>query len=61
MIEDGIDTGAHFLLGEEVDEFEVAVPDRVHEGVPVVGSDELVDEVREGVEEADDRFGIARF
>ena len=54
MVEDGVDASAHFLLGEEVNEFEVAVPDCVHEWVPVVGGDELVDEMREGVEEADD-------
>ena len=54
MVEDGVDSDFHFLFSEEINEFKVAVPDCVHEGVPVVGGDEFVDEMGECVEEIND-------
>lgn len=37
------------------------LPDGVHEGVPVVGGVEFVDEVGKGVVEFDDVGGVALF
>lgn len=60
MIKYAVDINSHFLFCEIIDKVHVAVPDCIHEGVPVVGSVELVDEVREGVEKVYDFFGLAR-
>ena len=51
----------HFFLGEVLDKLHVAIADGIHEGVPVVGSEKLIDEMREGVEEVDDLFGLSFF
>jgi hypothetical protein len=59
VAEDAVDIDVHFLLGKVLDELHVSVSDCVHEGVPVVRSIELVDEMRESIEKIDDLLGLA--
>ena len=61
MVEDAVDIGLHILLSEVLDQLHVAIPDCVHERVPVVGSGELVYKMREGVEEVDHLFAVMGF
>lgn len=51
MTEYAIDIDIHFLFSEELNEFHVAVSNRIHQRAPVVGSKELIDEVGKGIEE----------
>lgn len=59
MAEDAVDTDVHLFFSEVLNEFDVSVANCVHEGVPIVRSGELVDEMRERVEEIDDLFGVS--
>ena len=61
MAEDTVDIHLHLFLAKILDQFHIAVSDSIHEGVPVVGCGELVDEMWKGIEEVDDLFGIALF
>jgi hypothetical protein len=59
MAEDAIHIDIHFFLGKKLDELEVAVSDSVHEGVPVVGSIELIDEMRKSIEKVNDLLRLS--
>jgi hypothetical protein len=61
MAEDTIDVDIHLTLREEFDQFHIAVAHSVHEWVPIVGSVELVEEMREGREEVYDLFCLPLF
>ena len=61
VAEHTIDVDSHLFFAKVLDEFHVAVSDCVHEGVPVVGGGELVDEMGEGVEKIHDLFGVSLF
>jgi hypothetical protein len=61
MIEYAVDHCIHFAFSEEFDELHIGVAHCVHEGVPVVGSMELIDEMGVVGEKFDDFVGVALF
>ena len=61
MTEDTIDVDIHLTLREEFDQFHIPIPHSIHEWVPIVGSVELVEEMREGREEVYDLFCLPLF
>ncbi len=61
MAKNAVNVDIHLFFSEVLDKLHVAISDCIHEGTPVVGSEELVYEMREGIEEVYYLFCLSRF
>ncbi len=61
MAKDAVNVDIHLFVSEILDKLHVTISDCIHERTPVVGSKELVNEMRKGIEEVYYLLCLSRF